>query len=601
MPAPERVVRHARAAALLAGRGAPSGRIAVHLLAAGGGRGDQAAVAHLRAAAAAATAEGLPEHAATLLRRALDEPVEPSARAEVLLELGTAESSAFAAGAADHLREALALAGDPQLRADVALRLVLAEHQAGRNAAGVDVALGVIEEIRDRPELRDAWLMLEALVALVGRYDLAALPQVRGRIHALAATLPGATPCERLVRSVAETERPGTTAAELVAVTQRSIAVLDERPWPFAYRGIGEISMLLHADAAEAAAALADELVHRARAAASPVRHALAITARAMVAAETGALAVAAADLDDAMETLRDIGELRPGDGAAGNRSPIGMAAVRVHVHAEQAEFAQAEELLSGLGLDGDLPGQMTANPLLQARGTLRLLAGRAEDAIADFEELGRRHAAWEVRRPSPPWRSSLALALIAVGRAREAERLAGDELELARAWGTARSIARAMRALALSRASAGDPVPLLRDAEALLLDGPWRLDRARVQCDLGAALRRAGARRDARERLSAALDEAHSCGAEALARRAADELRRSGARPRRRSLSGLDALTPSELRVAQLAAAGNTNREIAQALFVAMPTVETHLTRVYRKLDVSGRGRLADALAPDG
>jgi DNA-binding CsgD family transcriptional regulator len=598
IPAPERVVLHARAAALLAERGEPSGRIAAHLLAAGGGRGDQAAVGHLRAAAAAATADGLPEHAARLLRRALDEPVAAAARAAVLFELGTAESSAFAPAAAEHLRQALELADDPQLRADIALRLVLAEYQAGRNAAGVDVALAVIDEVRGRPELRDSWLMLEALLALVGRYDLAASSAVRGRIHDLAATLPGASAAERLVRSVAETERPGTSAADLVAATQRSIAVLDERPWPFAYRGIGEISLLLHADAAGEATAFADELVRRAQAAASPARHALAITARAMVALETGALAAAASDLDEAMATLRDIGELRSGDDGA-RSSPVGVAAARVQVHAERAEFEPAEALLSERGLDGSLPAQMTFNPLLYARGTLRLLAGRSEDAIADFEELGRRHAAWEVRRPSPPWRSSLALALVAVGRTEAAARHASDELALARAWGTPRSIARAMRAVALS--GADDPIPVLREAEALVADGPWRLDRARVRCDLGAALRRAGARRDARASLSLALDEAHACGAEALARRAADELQRSGARPRRRALSGLDALTPSELRVAELAAAGSSNREIAQALFVSMPTVETHLTRAYRKLDVSGRGQLAGALTPAG
>jgi DNA-binding NarL/FixJ family response regulator len=92
-------------------------------------------------------------------------------------------------------------------------------------------------------------------------------------------------------------------------------------------------------------------------------------------------------------------------------------------------------------------------------------------------------------------------------------------------------------------------------------------------------------------------MDEAHACGAVVLAERAADELRASGARPRRRAISGVDALTPSERRVAELAAGGRTNREIAQELFVTMATVETHLTRTYRKLDVSGRDQLAGAL----
>jgi DNA-binding CsgD family transcriptional regulator len=73
--------------------------------------------------------------------------------------------------------------------------------------------------------------------------------------------------------------------------------------------------------------------------------------------------------------------------------------------------------------------------------------------------------------------------------------------------------------------------------------------------------------------------------------------LRASGARPRRSQRSGVDALTASELRVARMAAAGASNRDIAQALFVSLRTVETHLTRAYDKLGVAARGGLAEAL----
>ena len=89
----------------------------------------------------------------------------------------------------------------------------------------------------------------------------------------------------------------------------------------------------------------------------------------------------------------------------------------------------------------------------------------------------------------------------------------------------------------------------------------------------------------------------AHACGASPLAERAAGELRASGARPRRRAITGLDALTPSEERVAWLASTGRTNRDIAQELFITLATVETHLTRAYRKLGVAGRDELAGAL----
>ena len=95
-------------------------------------------------------------------------------------------------------------------------------------------------------------------------------------------------------------------------------------------------------------------------------------------------------------------------------------------------------------------------------------------------------------------------------------------------------------------------------------------------------------------------MDRAHRCGARGLAERAAEELRATGARPRRHAQTGRDALTASERRVAALAAAGRSNREIAQELFVTVATVETHLRRVYRKLGVDGRPGLPAALAAD-
>jgi DNA-binding CsgD family transcriptional regulator len=137
-----------------------------------------------------------------------------------------------------------------------------------------------------------------------------------------------------------------------------------------------------------------------------------------------------------------------------------------------------------------------------------------------------------------------------------------------------------------------------LEAAHALLHGTPWRLEAARVRLDLGAALRREGRRRAAREHLEAAMDGAHACGAAGLAARAAEELRALGARPRRHAVTGRDALTASERRVAALAAAGRTNREAAQELFVTVATVETHLRRAYRKLGIAGREELPAALA---
>ena len=93
-------------------------------------------------------------------------------------------------------------------------------------------------------------------------------------------------------------------------------------------------------------------------------------------------------------------------------------------------------------------------------------------------------------------------------------------------------------------------------------------------------------------------MELAARSGASALADRALVELRAAGARPRRTARSGVDSLTPSERRVAALAAAGAGNAEIAQTLFVTVRTVEMHLSSAYRKLAIGSREALAGALA---
>jgi DNA-binding CsgD family transcriptional regulator len=125
----------------------------------------------------------------------------------------------------------------------------------------------------------------------------------------------------------------------------------------------------------------------------------------------------------------------------------------------------------------------------------------------------------------------------------------------------------------------------------------PARAEHARTLLELGAALRRGRQRAAAREPLRRALDLATRCGADALAERATVELRATGARPRKAILSGADALTPSERRVAELASSGLTNREIAATLFISRKTVESHLASIYSKLDINDRSRLAATL----
>jgi DNA-binding CsgD family transcriptional regulator len=141
----------------------------------------------------------------------------------------------------------------------------------------------------------------------------------------------------------------------------------------------------------------------------------------------------------------------------------------------------------------------------------------------------------------------------------------------------------------------------LLVEAVSVLGRSPSLLARGHALFDLGAAQRRSGQITAARTPLREALQLAHEMGATVLEASARHELHATGARPRRAARSGADALTPTERRVAELAAQGLSNPQIAQALFVTSKTIQTHLAHAYRKLDIRSRHHLAHALSVTG
>jgi ATP/maltotriose-dependent transcriptional regulator MalT len=267
----------------------------------------------------------------------------------------------------------------------------------------------------------------------------------------------------------------------------------------------------------------------------------------------------------------------------------------------DRGELAEADRLLTRGDFAGPAvavaPGYMRAEVLL-ARGRLRLAQGRAAEGVEDMRESGRRQTALGNLNPAvTAWRSQLAHALVDTGETAEARRLAEEELELARAAGVSRALAIALRAAArLERGEA--EMQLLREAIDVLEGSGAQLERARAHAAVGAALRRAGEPEEAREPLRLAVDLAHRCGARALEDHAVAELRATGAKPRRRLATGSGALTPSERRIAELAAEGALNREIAETLFVTTNTVEYHLRNTYRKLGIASRTELGAALS---
>ena len=178
-------------------------------------------------------------------------------------------------------------------------------------------------------------------------------------------------------------------------------------------------------------------------------------------------------------------------------------------------------------------------------------------------------------------------------GAGAEADALAAEQLEWAQGWNRPIVLGIAQRAVALV-AGADRRAELMAEAVETLAGSPLRTEEGRARAELGIALLRSGKRRDGQAELEMALEITSATGDRGLAERIASELEIAGAAPKRLSF---DEMTASERRVAELAAAGKTNREIAAELFVTPKTVENHLTRVYAKLGVSSRGALPDAI----
>jgi DNA-binding CsgD family transcriptional regulator len=249
-------------------------------------------------------------------------------------------------------------------------------------------------------------------------------------------------------------------------------------------------------------------------------------------------------------------------------------------------------------GLPERIPANGTLTFFQQARAKLRFEQHRYEDAVAELESLGDNLAELGLCESFVhDWRAQLALAYHAAGRRDDALTLALDAVDRARVWGSPTSTGIALCALGLIEGGVSGE-KLLREAVDVLADSQARLEYARALVDLGAALRRGNKRSDSREFLRQGLELAHKLGATALEERAQTELPATGARPRRLMLSGLESLTPSERRVAEMAADNMTNKDIAQALFVTPKTVEVHLSSVYRKLEISSRAQLPAVLS---
>jgi len=593
-----RAALHARAARLLAEDPAAIDAVAAHLLAAEPA-GEAWAVERLREAAQRALAEGAPDVAATLLERARREPPPEDQRAAVATALGIALArSSDRHGAADRLREAVDLAGQPFERLLAAVELGQVLLLDGRAEEAVAVLEAELEALP--PVMVDLGLTIQGAL-LVAAF---AHPQARRRVTGrpwrfdAAAAAPG-TSAQRLWLAIEAftAAMAGASAEDAVALALRALdggRLLGELgpEMPAFYLAA---NTLVYADALDAAHATFTDALAEARRRGSLRGAAMASCWRSVVSLWRGDLADAVAD---SRLTLDAVTHAELGIGR-----PL-AAAFLAEALLERGDVAGADAAIAEGRDCGPARDSMAFDFLLCASGRVRIAQGRGAEALEDLLACGRRQDEdWDVRSPSAfPWRSNAARVLAAQGRGGEATELAGEELRRARAFGAARPLAVALRGVAdVAQAGGGDDahaIELLREALAVLEDSPAQLERARVLVDLGAALRRSGRRADARDPLREALEIARRCGAEPLAALAHDELEASGVRQRKILRSGVGELTPSELRVARLAADGLSNREIAQELYVTVRTVEAHLGHAYRKLGVDGRPGLAAALA---
>ncbi|HZV72555.1 MAG TPA: AAA family ATPase [Conexibacter sp.] len=592
IPAAERAQLHLAAAERLrAGDGSDADeRAAAHLLHTLP-VGTPWVAACLHVAARRALAGGAPDTAAAYLLRALDEAPPQAERAELLVDLGRAEALAGLPSAVERLRTAVTLLERPDARAAALAQLGQALYAAGDNAAAAsafDEGLRVLDG--SDPVLEE---QLTAGYLGAARLDFRTRETAQARFRdLLAGSTEASTPAQRelLAQRALEHAMLGNAPHDEVVALIRAAHAEGELLREATADGVawaGSVAALLFSDALDEVELATSAGLEDTRRRGSVIGFAVMSTVRGAARYLRGDITAALGDLEGGLERVQLMVLVRP--------FAHGWMAL---AHIDRGDYDQAEALV-GVP-DEEQDAHFTYNWSLFARGRLRLAQDRPERALEDLVECGRRQLA--VPAPNPgvlAWRSEAALAARRLGRDEQARSLADEELELARAFGSARALGVALRAAGLVT-DGPEGLALLGQAVAALERSPAQLELARVLVDLGAAQHAGGQRAAARETLRTGLDIAHHAGATGLASAARAALVAAGARPRRPAVRGIDALTPSERRVAELAERGLTNREIAQALFISTKTVEFHLRNVYFKLRIGSRNELSDALRDD-
>lgn len=584
----ERQLRHAAAAQTLAEGAAPPERVAVHLLVTEPA-GDARRTEILLAAAKSAAQRGVPDAAALYLRRALNEAPPGDELGDVLLELGRSEVAAMQFEAAEeHLHAAITESRSAATRAGAASWLGRCALVSGGRT--VNAAASVMESVAEElgPEDRERSLDLGSDLLVLG----AAVPQLRWtlpeRLARFRRQAAGDPHYEAVAQIYAALEDLMHGKPAAIAVDKARVAVSAGLPAEAAANTLFvALATFVGGEAYDMATAIIDAGLDFSRRQGHAARQGLLHGQRAAVALARGALDVAQLEAEAGLALVgeRHIAVLQ-------------LAAVATVAYIERGDLEAAARAAERGAVFGDTEDRMFLDQYLTARGRLHIARGEVREGVADLLMCGERLAALGVRWPST-WRAFAARALASLGEEQRAADLAREQIELARAVGAQCALGQALRTGGVA-IGGEDGLGLLEEAVAVLEKSPARLELAHALADLGAELSRQRRRREGREALRLAMQQAVDCGALALAERARAELTAGGGRRARLELTGVNALTPAERRVCEMAAAGElTNRAIAQNLFVTEKTIELHLTSAYRKLGIRSRFQLADAIGP--
>ncbi|MFE3828663.1 AAA family ATPase [Streptomyces sp. NPDC059092] len=580
IPAQELTVLRNRAAVLLHRAGHPVEDAAGQLMSVHTPQAPQA-VLILRAAADSALLRGAPRDAARYLRQALlDSSCTGSVRARVLADLATAERGFATVAALRHVVEALPLFDSARDRAAAVVQLgplLFHPSESGISTVTDEVAADLRGSDADDTSANELALRLEARRYALGAQDPALFPAALRRLAELGPRPPVRTAGQReLLASLLHIAFVTNSTSAERAAELGALLLAHEPPDP----GHAHTSLPLAVNAL-AAAERTEETTRWLLAVDQGVRDEGADVEAAMMRTERALVALAHGDVAEAKQTILRT-DIMAGPQASGLPTVCTAILAIVALHSDEPELA--EEFLTRNLLSHE--DQYVAALLHMARGLLAARRGHDRIALHHFRTAGERMERIGWSNPTLlPWSSCAALMHHRLGEQDQALAAGRLEVERARRWGSPAVEGRAL--VALGRVTPG------RRGTELLAEAVSVLEKSTNRHELCRALYAFGSRKGTSSRRAGeVLDRAYAlsveCGADWVAQKVRARLSRSPA-----VAAPLPGLTPSELRVARLAAAGLRNTDIARQLDVSTRMVERYLTNSYRKLDIPGRHAL--------